>query len=77
MAGPNQKDWREVCAAVANETDSNKLHSLVQQLIKIKALDEGERNWRSRLTPAANSEASCSSWSPSVTTRHVSSLPRA
>ncbi len=75
MAGPNQKDWRELCAAVANETDSNKLNSLVQQLIK--ALDEGARNWRSRLTPAANGEASCSSWSPSVTTRHVSSLPRA
>jgi len=25
MAERNQKDWRELCAAVANETGSNKL----------------------------------------------------
>jgi hypothetical protein len=45
MAERNQKDWRELCAAVANETDSKKLGSLVQELIK--ALDETEQNWRS------------------------------
>jgi len=44
MAGPKHRDWRELCAAVATETDSNKLGSLVQELIR--ALDEGEREWR-------------------------------
>ncbi|HWY58750.1 MAG TPA: hypothetical protein VNZ03_30075 [Terriglobales bacterium] len=44
MVGHKQRDWRELCEAVANETDSKKLHSLVHELIK--ALDEGERSWR-------------------------------
>jgi hypothetical protein len=44
MAGHNQRDWRELCAAVTNEPDSKKLDSLVQELIR--ALDEGEREWR-------------------------------
>jgi hypothetical protein len=44
MAGHKQRDWRELCAAVTNEIDSGKLDSLVQELIK--ALDEGEREWR-------------------------------
>jgi hypothetical protein len=44
MAGREQRDWRELCAAVTNETDSAKLDSLVQELIR--ALDEGERDWR-------------------------------
>ncbi len=44
MAGHKQRDWRELCAAVTNETDSEKLDSLVQELIR--ALDEGEREWR-------------------------------
>jgi hypothetical protein len=44
MAQRNQKDWRELCTAVANETDSNKLGFLVQELIK--ALDEIQQNWR-------------------------------
>ena len=39
-----QKDWRELCVAVTNESDSMKLSSLVQELIE--ALDEGERSWR-------------------------------
>ena len=39
-----QKDWRELCAAVTNETDSMKLTSLVEELIE--ALDQGERRWR-------------------------------
>ena len=39
-----QKDWRELCVAVTNESDSTKLTSLVQELIE--ALDRGERSWR-------------------------------
>jgi len=44
MARSKQRDWRELCAAVTNEPDSKKLDSLVQELIR--ALDEGEREWR-------------------------------
>jgi uncharacterized protein YlxP (DUF503 family) len=44
MADTMQKDWRELCVAVTNESDSTKLTSLVQELIE--ALDRGERNWR-------------------------------
>jgi len=59
MAGCKQRDWRELCAAVANETDSNKLNALVPELIR--ALDEGERSWRQPLCwhdpIAANREA--------------------
>ena len=46
MADGMQKDWRELCVAVTNETDSTKLTSLVQELIE--ALDKGERGWRSQ-----------------------------
>lgn len=49
MAVGTQKDWRELCVAVANERDSTKLSSLVLELIE--ALDRGERSWR---------QASCS-----------------
>ena len=55
MAQRNQKDWRELCAAVANETDTNKLGPLVQELIK--ALDEHELNWRSPIEPFRDSRA--------------------
>jgi hypothetical protein len=41
MAERNQKDWRELCTAVVNETDSNKLRSLVQKLVE--ALDQNRR----------------------------------
>ena len=44
MADVMQKDWRELCVAVTNESDSSKLSSLVQELIE--ALDKGERSWR-------------------------------
>ena len=44
MARRKQRDWRELCAAVANETDSDKLNALVPELIR--ALDEGEKSWR-------------------------------
>jgi hypothetical protein len=38
MAEGNRIDWRELCAAAAQEPDSEKLAELVDQLIK--ALDE-------------------------------------
>lgn len=44
MANGMQKDWRELCLAVTNESDSTKLTSLVQELIR--ALDKGEQEWR-------------------------------
>jgi predicted secreted protein len=44
MADGMQKDWRELCAAVTNESDPTKLRSLVQQLIE--AFNQGERSWR-------------------------------
>jgi hypothetical protein len=49
MADGTQKDWRELCVAVTNETDSTKLSSLVQELIE--ALDKGERSWRHTSCP--------------------------
>ena len=49
MAGGMQKDWRELCVAVTNESDSTKLTSLVQELIE--ALDKGERSWRHATRP--------------------------
>jgi hypothetical protein len=50
MADSMQKDWRELCVAVANERDSTKLTSLVQELIE--ALDRGERSWRHPIPPS-------------------------
>jgi len=44
MADGVQKDWREICVAVTNESDSTRLTVLVQELIE--ALDKGERSWR-------------------------------
>jgi hypothetical protein len=44
MANGMRKDWRELCVAVTNETNSTKLTSLVQELIE--ALDRSERSWR-------------------------------
>ena len=59
MADGRQKDWRELCIAVTNESDSTKLSSLVQELIE--ALDQGERSWRHIVCPpdtiATNREA--------------------
>ena len=45
-----QRDWRELWAAVTNESDSTKLSSLVQELIE--ALDEGERSWHPTVRPS-------------------------
>ena len=44
MVERNQKDWRELCTAVVNETDSNELKFLVQKLVE--ALDAGRQNKR-------------------------------
>ena len=59
MADGMKKDWRELCVAVTNESDSTKLTSLVQELIE--ALDSGERSWCHSIPPsdaiAANREA--------------------
>jgi hypothetical protein len=59
MADGMQKDWRELCVAVTNESDHTKLSSLVQELIE--ALDKGERRWRHPIPPsspiAANHDA--------------------
>ena len=41
MAGNNTKNWRELCAAAAKEADSEKLISLVQQIIQ--ALEENDQ----------------------------------
>ena len=49
QADGTKKDWRELCAAVTNESDSTKLSSLVQQLIE--ALEKGERSWRHPIPP--------------------------
>jgi hypothetical protein len=38
MSESQKKDWRELCASVASESDPKKLGSLVEELIK--ALDE-------------------------------------
>jgi hypothetical protein len=50
MADGMQKDWRELCVAVTNESDHTKLSSLVQELIE--ALDKGERSWRYAIPPS-------------------------
>jgi len=47
MADSMKRDWRELCLAVTNESDSTKLSSLVQELIE--ALDRGERSSRDRV----------------------------
>jgi hypothetical protein len=44
MADVMQRDWRELCVAVTNETDPTRLTSLVQELVE--ALDRAERSWR-------------------------------
>jgi len=44
MADVMQRDWRELCVAVTNETDPTTLTSLVQELVE--ALDRAERSWR-------------------------------
>jgi hypothetical protein len=50
MADGMQRDWRELCLAVTNESDSTKLSSMIQELIE--ALDKGERSWRHTIPPS-------------------------
>ena len=60
MADGMQRDWRELCIAVTNESDPTRLSSLVQELIE--ALDEGARSWRPAGCPGGTKEAaSCDS----------------
>ena len=49
MADRVQKDWRELCVAVTNETDSTKLTSLVQELVE--ALDRGKQSRHHAIRP--------------------------
>jgi hypothetical protein len=49
MADVMQRDWRELCVAVTNETDPTTLTSLVQELVE--ALDRAERSWRHNSCP--------------------------
>ena len=53
MTHSTQKDWRELCFAVTNESDSPKLILLVQELIE--TLDKGERRWRHTSCPPTKS----------------------
>ena len=41
MAQSDEKGWRELCAAAAKETDSEKLSSLVHQILR--AFDQEDR----------------------------------
>jgi hypothetical protein len=50
MADVMQRDWRELCVAVTNETDPTTLTSLVQELVE--ALDRAERSWRCPAPPS-------------------------
>lgn len=51
MAECDGKDWRELCAAAAEEPDSERLVSLVNQILQV--LDEGdEKAWPSNLPKA-------------------------
>ena len=49
MADRMHRDWRQLCVVVANESDSTKLSSLIQELIE--ALEKGERSWRHKVHP--------------------------
>jgi hypothetical protein len=48
MNGESGTNWRQLCAAATEEPDSNKLVSLVQQILQ--ALDEEERDCKTRRT---------------------------
>jgi hypothetical protein len=59
MSERKRKDWRELCRAVSNEPDSNKLGCLVQELIA--ALDEHERKLNASSIPSYGDKAALSS----------------
>lgn len=50
MPEGTQEEWRDLCIAVTNESDSTKLSSLVQELIE--ALDKRERRSRRDIPPS-------------------------
>lgn len=50
MPEGTQEEWRDLCIAVTNESDSTKLSSLVQELIE--ALDKRERRSRCDIPPS-------------------------
>jgi hypothetical protein len=52
---PEKKDWRELCAAVANELDSERVLDLVEQLVT--ALDKRKSNAFSNATRVAGAAA--------------------
>jgi hypothetical protein len=43
MAARNEKDWRQLCAAATVEPDSDKLFSLVSQILQV--FDEGDEKF--------------------------------
>lgn len=55
MADGIKKDWRELCVAMTNETDSAKLSSLIQELIE--ALDKASRHSRFPTSPTEKNSA--------------------
>jgi len=59
MSERKRRDWRELCAAVSKERDSNRLVCLVQELIA--ALDEPERTSSVATTASSSDEAAFSS----------------
>jgi len=59
MSERKRRDWRELCAAVSREGDSDRLGCLVQELIA--ALDEHERTSSVATTQSSSDEAAFSS----------------
>ena len=59
MSERKRRDWRELCAAVSKERDSDRLGCLVQELIA--ALDEHERTSSVATRPCSRDEAAFSS----------------
>lgn len=53
MADSIRKDWRELCAAAAEEPDSEKLASLVNQILEV--FDERDRE----VTPSTGPTQYC------------------
>ena len=49
MAESKKRDWRELCAAVAKEPDSEKVVSLVHQILR--ALDECDQTVKLTSSP--------------------------
>ncbi len=50
MAASNENNWRELCAAATVEPDSDKLFSLVSQILQV--FEEGDHKQRSANHPS-------------------------